>query len=83
MQGELSGRLLAYHPSNQKTTVVADGFLYSNGVAVSKDGDFVLVVETAATRIWKIWLEGDKVRKTLSAQCCNLLLQELLFLGAA
>ena len=66
MQGELSGRLLAYHPSNQKTTVVADGFLYSNGVAVSAAGDFVLVVETAATRIWKIWLDGDKVGALVS-----------------
>ena len=49
----------------QKTTVVADGFLYSNGVALSADGDYVLVVETGAGRVWRIWLHGDNVSAPL------------------
>ena len=61
LQGVPSGKLLAYHPSNQKTTVVADGFLFNNGVAVSAAGDYVLMVETGAWRIWKIWLQGEQV----------------------
>ena len=69
MQGELTGRLLAYHPKVQKTTVVAEGFLYSNGVAVSADADYVALVETGAWRVWKIWLSGDKV--SLGAQACR------------
>ena len=68
MQGVLSGRLLAYHPKNQKTTVVADGFLFSNGVAVAADGSFVAVVETSAVRIWKIWLMGEKARFAVHCQ---------------
>lgn len=41
---------------------MAGGFYYSDGVAVSEDGSYLLVVETDALRVVKVWLTGDKVR---------------------
>jgi sugar lactone lactonase YvrE len=42
---------------------VASGFYYSDGVALSDDGSYLLVVETDALRVMKVWLAGDKVSK--------------------
>lgn len=54
------GRLLAYDPSSQETRVVADGLYLANGVAVARDGSFVLVCETAAYRVTRQWLTGPR-----------------------
>ena len=34
---------------------------FANGIAVDKNGEFVLVVETGSYRIHKYWLKGEKV----------------------
>ena len=52
------GRLLAFDPTTSKTTVVADGFYFANGVALSRDEDFVLVNETYRYRIQRCSLKG-------------------------
>jgi sugar lactone lactonase YvrE len=54
------GRLLAYEPQTRQTRVVLDGLYFANGVAVSPDQSFVLVAETGAYRIRRVWLAGDK-----------------------
>lgn len=54
------GRLLAYNPQDQSTKVIIDGLNFANGVAVAEDSSFVLVNETGAYRIHKIWLKGEK-----------------------
>jgi len=54
------GRLLRYDPSSQRTEVLLDGLYFANGVAVSKDNSYVLVVETARYRIERYWLRGAK-----------------------
>jgi sugar lactone lactonase YvrE len=59
------GRVLVYHPATQQTHVVASGFFYSDGVALSEDGGYLLVVETDALRVVKVWLAGDKVSRNL------------------
>jgi sugar lactone lactonase YvrE len=53
VQGAPQGRLLAYLPHNRTTHVLAYGFFYSNGVAVSKDESYVAVVETDQLRVLK------------------------------
>jgi sugar lactone lactonase YvrE len=53
--------VLVYHPHTQQTHVVASGFFYSDGVVVSDDGSYLLVVETDALRVMKVWLAGGKV----------------------
>jgi len=48
-----NGRLLSYDPTTAETTVLLDGLFYANGVAVSADGAFVLVVETTWDLVWR------------------------------
>jgi sugar lactone lactonase YvrE len=52
------GRLLAYNPENKTTMVLLDGLYFANGVALSPDQSFVLVVETNAYRVQRYWLRG-------------------------
>jgi sugar lactone lactonase YvrE len=63
VQGSLSGRLLRYDPDSRQTTVLAGGFLYANGVALSADESFAAVVETTSMRVHRHWLKGPKVRR--------------------
>jgi len=37
------------------------GFYYANGVALSRDGSYVVMAETDQLRVHKIWLRGPKV----------------------
>eukprot|EP00882_Tetradesmus_deserticola_P020787 GHRQ01022464.1.p1 GENE.GHRQ01022464.1~~GHRQ01022464.1.p1 ORF type:complete len:399 (+),score=115.02 GHRQ01022464.1:178-1197(+) len=59
-RGLPAGRVLVYHPYTQQTHVVASGFYYADGVALSADASYLLVVETDALRVVKVWLVGDK-----------------------
>src|SRR5437879_3385610 len=53
-----NGRLLAYDPRTKTTRVVLGHLYFANGVAVSPDGSFLLVVETGAYRVRRVWLNG-------------------------
>ncbi len=55
-----NGRLLTYHPDTGLTEVLLDGLYYANGVALSPDGSFVLVVETTEYRVRRLWLSGPR-----------------------
>ena len=59
-EGSATGRLLSYDPATGETQVRLEGLRFANGVALSADGSFVLVNETAARRIRKLWLSGPK-----------------------
>jgi len=59
-RGNPSGRLFAYDPATHTTELLLDGLFYANGVAVSSDESYVLVVETSGYRVLKLWLEGSK-----------------------
>jgi len=39
---------------------IATGFVYTNGVALSPDEDFVLINETGRARMHRLWLTGPK-----------------------
>ncbi|MCY1277262.1 Strictosidine synthase [compost metagenome] len=54
------GRLLRYDPASGKTETLLGDLYFGNGVALSKDEDFVLVNETYRYRIQRYWLKGDK-----------------------
>ncbi|MFC2108723.1 SMP-30/gluconolactonase/LRE family protein [Candidatus Bipolaricaulota bacterium] len=54
------GRLLAYHPDTKETEILLDELYYANGVALSPDESFVLVVETTRYRIRRLWLAGPQ-----------------------
>lgn len=52
------GRLLVYDPASGTTTMLLDSLHFANGVAVSPEGDFVLVNETARYRVLRYHLTG-------------------------
>src|SRR6266550_4274111 len=55
-----NGRLLAYDPKTKTTRTLMKDLCFANGVAVSPDQTFLLVVETAAYRVHRVWLSGPK-----------------------
>ncbi|KAG7561156.1 Strictosidine synthase conserved region [Arabidopsis thaliana x Arabidopsis arenosa] len=53
-----TGRFIRYDRSSKKATVLLQGLAFANGVALSKDRSFVLVVETTTCKILRLWLSG-------------------------
>lgn len=39
---------------------IAEGFVYTNGVSLSADEDFLLIAETGRARVHRLWLRGDR-----------------------
>lgn len=56
-----NGRFLAYNPNTKTAKPMLKHLSFANGVAVSPDQSFVLVVETGKYRIHRIWLSGVKM----------------------
>jgi sugar lactone lactonase YvrE len=54
MEQSASGRVLAYDPKTKKIRVVAHGFSFANGIALSADARALFVSETGQYRIWKV-----------------------------
>lgn len=51
-----NGRLLAYDPKTKTTRTMLSHLAFANGVAVSPDQTFLLVVETGKYRVHRVWL---------------------------
>ena len=60
LEGRPHGRLLRYDPVRGATTVLLRDLYFANGVALSRDEDFVLVNETYRYRTRRYWLKGDR-----------------------
>ncbi|XP_031500252.1 protein STRICTOSIDINE SYNTHASE-LIKE 4-like isoform X1 [Nymphaea colorata] len=54
------GRLLKFDPQTGRTSVVLDNLYFANGVALSRDQDFVVVCETWKFRCLRHWLTGER-----------------------
>jgi sugar lactone lactonase YvrE len=59
-----NGRLLRYDPATGRTTQVLGDLYFANGVAVSPDQQYLLVVETGCYRVRRYWLAGEKAGET-------------------
>lgn len=59
VQDTRTGRLLRLGTDGQ-IDVVEDGLAFANGVALSKDEDYVAVAETAARTVVRRWLTGPR-----------------------
>jgi sugar lactone lactonase YvrE len=59
-----TGRLLSYDPKTGKTEVRLDTLMFANGVALGPNDAYVLVNETIAARIVRLWLKGAKAGQT-------------------
>ena len=57
MEHRGSGRLLAYDPATKRTRLVRGGYVFSNGVAVTEEGD-VLVNETGTYQMHRVSPDG-------------------------
>lgn len=64
LEAKPHGELLKYDPQTMETTLVLDNLAFANGVALSKDQDYLLVCESWKFRCLKYWLEGDLKGKT-------------------
>lgn len=60
MENQATGRLLRHDPAQGTTTVALDGLRFANGVALAPDESYVLVAETFAYRITRLWLTGPR-----------------------
>ncbi|QCD97014.1 protein STRICTOSIDINE SYNTHASE-LIKE 10 [Vigna unguiculata] len=60
LSGDRSGRLMKYDKSTKEVKVLLRDIAFPNGVALSKDGSFVLVAETTTCKILQLWLRGPK-----------------------
>ncbi len=60
LENRPNGRLLVYDPETRQTTTLVNSLYFANGVALSKDEDFVLVAESSRYRITRYWLKGPK-----------------------
>ena len=54
MEQSATGRVLAHDPATGRTRIVARGFSFANGIALSSDGRSLFVNETGRYRLWKI-----------------------------
>jgi sugar lactone lactonase YvrE len=58
-----NGRLLAFDPKTKTTRTVLSHLAFANGVAVSPDQTFLLVVETGKYRVHRVWLNQGPPRE--------------------
>ena len=66
MEHRGNGRLIEYNPVTGASTVIMDALIFANGVAISNNGDSVLVNETGKYRVLRYWLKGvNKGRVTV------------------
>ena len=55
-----NGRVISYDPITKEAKTIKDEMYFANGVAVSPDQTYILVNETGAYKITKIWIAGEK-----------------------
>lgn len=55
-----TGRVLSYDPITEETALVADGYSFSNGVAMCPDSQCILVAETGEYSVDKIYIDGPR-----------------------
>jgi sugar lactone lactonase YvrE len=58
-----TGRLLR-RGLGTEVTVLLDGLQFANGVALAPDGSFVVVAETAAYRLVRLWITGPRAGRS-------------------
>ncbi|MFN2515938.1 MAG: SMP-30/gluconolactonase/LRE family protein [Pyrinomonadaceae bacterium] len=56
LEHQPNGRVLAYDPKTKVTRTILSHLYFANGVAVSPDQSFLLVVETGEYRVHRVWL---------------------------
>ncbi|KAI4300875.1 hypothetical protein L6164_034202 [Bauhinia variegata] len=60
LSGDASGRLMKYDPLSKRVSVVLNNLTYPNGIALSKESEYILVTDTTNCRVLRYWLETPK-----------------------
>lgn len=55
-----TGRLYKYETKTKKLSLLHDKLYFANGVVLSHDESYLLVVETAVYKVTRLWLKGPK-----------------------
>ncbi|CAI9099670.1 OLC1v1036526C1 [Oldenlandia corymbosa var. corymbosa] len=63
ISGDKTGRLMKYDLRTKQVTVLMNNLMFPNGVALSKNKDYLLVVETTNSRILRYWLKKPMAGK--------------------
>ncbi|APR77975.1 strictosidine synthase family protein [Minicystis rosea] len=72
-----TGRVLAYEPATKQTSIVAHGFSFANGIALSADGHTLFVNETGRYRVWKVDGHARNVDARTGSPSARVLLDNL------
>ena len=72
-----TGRILEYDPAKKITRVVAKGFSFANGVALSQDEKTLFVNETGKYRVWKISVNARDLDISAPSKLSKVLLDNL------
>ena len=57
------GRVFEYSPAQKQARIIMDGLNFANGVAISDDQRYLIVIETGHYRVWRYWLDGPDAGK--------------------
>ena len=60
LEASASGRLLSYDPRSRQAKVRLEGLYFANGVVLDPEERYVLVSETGAAGIRRLWLSGER-----------------------
>lgn len=77
LEQSASGRVLAFNPTTGAIRVVARGFSFANGIALSVDGESLFVNETGRYRIWKVASRSNNVEVASGSPEVRVLLDNL------
>uniref|UniRef100_A0A0D9V8I5 Strictosidine synthase conserved region domain-containing protein n=1 Tax=Leersia perrieri TaxID=77586 RepID=A0A0D9V8I5_9ORYZ len=58
---DATARLLKYDAQTNQVTVLRAGLPYANGVAVSQDGNYIVVAHTGPAQVFRYWIRGSKI----------------------
>ncbi|KAJ6742676.1 STRICTOSIDINE SYNTHASE-RELATED [Salix viminalis] len=64
LEAKPHGQLLKYDPSSNETSILLDGLCFPNGVALSREEDYLVFCESWKFRCRKYWLKGTDKGKT-------------------
>lgn len=77
LEQSATGRILEYDPATRATRVVAKGFSFANGVALSQDEKTLFVNETGKYRVWKIAVQANNLDVTQANPQASVLFDNL------
>ncbi len=77
LEQSATGRILEYDPATKATRLVAKGFSFANGVALSQDEQTLFVNETGKYRVWKIAVGANGIDVAEKGAQASVLLDNL------